>query len=235
MSHDYLPTRKEHRELITDRFLKFVFEALPVLSRSQILQDEQGFIKNAPVGLLAAIYAIALPFTAWDEQLCLNNAYSKPSDITLWQISYTCLQREIQFPRLSTIQLYILLLNHTPFDPVSVESPLMWSMAGSMLSIAQSLGLNVDPVAWKIPAWEVRLRRRLWWTVVVEHSWRAITHGRASLLHEEDWNVTSLTDDDFALEHIEKSQEGELCRPCEYFLRLCSLTQIANDICRKFL
>lgn len=200
-----------------------------------VLRDEQEFVKTAPVGLLAAIYAVALPFTAWDEQLCLNNAYSKPNASTLWQISYTCLQREMQFPQLSTIQLFILLLNHTPFDPVSVESPFMWSLASSMLAMAQSLGLNIDPTGWRLPAWEIRLRRRLWWSVVVEHSWRAITHGRTSLLHPGTWNVKPLRLEDFVMDSTFGSKAQENQHSPDYIMWLCSLTGIANDICWQFL
>ncbi|KND86653.1 Transcriptional activator protein DAL81 [Tolypocladium ophioglossoides CBS 100239] len=187
-------------KLILDSYLKFIFQTLPILSRSLVLQDEEGFVKTASPGLLAAIYALALPFTAWDERLCMNNAYSKPSSDELWRISYTSLQKEQHFPQLSTVQIFLLLLNHSPFDPVAVESPFAWSLASSMVAISQSLGLHMDPTDWKIPPGEIRLRRRLWWAVVVEHSWRAITHGRSSMLCIDDWNVTPLTPDDFAID-----------------------------------
>lgn len=208
-------------------FLRFVFPSLPILSRSVILQDVETFVKEGPTGLLAGIYALSLPFAAWDESLCLHNAYSPPNVTDLWKITHTNLQRQLQFPSLVTVQTYLVLLNYLPFDPVSVENPFAWSMAGAMLAMAQSLGLNADPSGWNLPAWEIRLRRRLWWSVVVEHTWRAITHGRASMLREDDWDVSELSSDDFAFDEKQSSPA--------YFINLCSLTLIADQICRKFL
>lgn len=209
-------------------FLRFVFPSLPILSRSLVLQDVEAFVKEGPTGLLAGIYALSLPFAAWDETLCLHNAYSPPNVTDLWKITHTSLQRELQFPSLVTVQTYLVLLNYLPFDPVSVENPFAWSMAGAMLAMAQSLGLNADPSGWNLPAWEIRLRRRLWWSVVVEHTWRAITHGRSSMLREDDWDVSELSSDDFALDARRQSSPA-------YFINLCSLTLIADQICRQFL
>jgi hypothetical protein len=214
-------------------FLRFVFPSLPILSRSLILPDVETFVKEGPTGLLAGIYALSLPFAAWDESLCLHNAYSPPNITDLWKITHTSLQRQLQFPSLVTVQAYLVLLNYLPFDPVSVENPSAWSMAAAMLAMAQSLGLNADPSHWNLPAWEIRLRRRLWWTVLVQHTWRAITHGRSSMLREDDWDVSELSDDDFVLNA--EAQKQSVQGSSAYFINLCSLTLIADQICRQFL
>jgi hypothetical protein len=137
------------------RYFRFVFPALPILSRSLVLRDVAKFVAEAPTGLLAGIYALSLPFAPWDETLCLSNAYAKPSVDSLWKISYTSLQREMHFPHLSCIQIYLLLQNHFQFDSVSVETPFVWSTAASMLAMAQSLGLHTDPAGWHLPPWEI--------------------------------------------------------------------------------
>ncbi|CAJ0553229.1 Ff.00g117410.m01.CDS01 [Fusarium sp. VM40] len=200
----------------------------------KFLQDLDTFVAESSTGLLAGIYALALPFTPWDEKLCLDSAYSKPDINDLWQVSYTCLQKELHFPHLSTIQTYLLLLNHTPFDAVCVENPFVWSLAASMLAMAQSLGLNVDPTGWKLPAWEVRLRRRLWWAVYVEYTWRSVTHGRASMISDEDWDVLPLKPEDFVVELAADVPEHIKDRSSDYFIHFCSLTEIASQVCRKF-
>ncbi|KAM0543612.1 hypothetical protein ACHAPJ_012199 [Fusarium lateritium] len=235
---------REHLEKLVDRdtgkalvklYFKFVFESLPILSRSLVLQDVEAFVAKASTGLLAGIYALALPFTPWDEKLCLDSAYSKPDINNLWQVSYTCLQKELHFPRLSTVQTYLLLLNHTPFDAVSVENPFVWSLAASMLAMAQSLGLNVDSTGWKLPAWEVRLRRRLWWAVFVEYSWRSVTHGRSSMLSDDDWDVLPPTSEDFTVDSSVDIPDNIKGQSSDYFIHLCSLTEITSRICRQFL
>lgn len=221
--------------LVTNRYFRFVFEDLPILSRSVVFEDLNIFVAEASTGLLAGIYALALPFTPWDEKLCLDSAYFKPDVNDLWQISYTCLQKELHFPRLSTIQIFLLLLNHTPFDVVVVENPFVWSLAASMLAMAQSLGLNVNSNGWKLPAWEVRLRRRLWWAVYVEYTWRAVTHGRSSMISDDDWDVSRLTSADFNLDPTATIPESIRDKSLDYFIRLCSLTEITSGICRQFL
>ncbi|EWG44722.1 hypothetical protein FVEG_15710 [Fusarium verticillioides 7600] len=234
---------REHLEKLVDRetgvalvklYFRFVFEDLPILSRSLIFEDLNKFVAEASTGLLAGVYALALPFTPWDEKLCLDSAYFKPDVNDLWQVSYTCLQKELHFPRLSTIQIFILLLNHTPFDVVVVENPFVWSLAASMLAMAQSLGLNVNPSGWKLPAWEVRLRRRLWWAVYVEYTWRAVTHGRSSMISDDDWDVSPLTSADFTIDPTASIPENIRDQSLDYFIRLCSLTEITSAICRQF-
>ncbi|KAK2041104.1 fungal-specific transcription factor domain-containing protein [Colletotrichum somersetense] len=233
---------RERLETIVDKatgaslvrlYFGFVFQALPILSRSRILPDIESFVAKASTGLLAGIYMLALSFTPWDETLCMNNAYTKPSIDALWQISYICLQRELHFPRLSTIQIFLLLLNQVSFDSVSVENPSAWSMAASLLGMAQSLGLNADPRGWNIPPWEIRLRRRLWWSVYVEHTWRAVTHGRSSMIRPDDWDVSPLTTDDFITDTATPALPNGSQSP-DYMIHLCSLTKIADETCRLF-
>ncbi|KAK2739366.1 fungal specific transcription factor domain-containing protein [Colletotrichum kahawae] len=214
-------------------YFRFVFQALPILSRSLILPEVERFVAEASTGLLAGIYMLSLPFTPWDETLCMNNAYTKPSVDGLWQISYICLQRELHFPRLSTVQIFLLLLNQVSFDSVSVENPSAWSMAASLLGMAQSLGLNADPRGWNLPPWEIRLRRRLWWSAYVEHTWRSVTHGRSSMIRHDDWDVSPLTVDDFATDPATPALLGGSQSP-DYIIQLCSLTRIADEICRLF-
>ncbi|KAJ5502429.1 transcriptional regulator family: Fungal Specific TF [Penicillium fimorum] len=220
--------------LMIQRYFRYIFHALPVLSRSFVFRDIEAFVKNASVGLLAAIYALSLQFTAWDDILCVDSGYTKPPTDDLWGISYACVQREMHFPRLSTIQTSLLLLNFDPFDPASAENPSAWALASSTLAIAQSLGLNMNPIGWDLPIWEIRLRRRLWWCVLVEHSWRAITHGRQSILSYDSWNVTPLSLADFEVNLNPGAGLGvdDVCP--DYFMHLSSLTIIANDLCRTF-
>ncbi|KAL3961212.1 hypothetical protein ACCO45_002735 [Purpureocillium lilacinum] len=168
---------------LVNLYLRFVFQTLPILSRSLIQNDVPRFVR-----------------------------------------------KELHAPHLSTVQIFLLLLNHASFDPVAVDSPFAWSLAASMTAVAQSLGLHMDPTDWKLPASEIRLRRRLWWAVVVEHSWRAITHGQASMLHDDEWSVTPLAEDDFVMDVPSDSAHVQP----DHFLRLCSLTQITNGIRRQF-
>lgn len=208
---------------------------MPVVSRSRIFQDAREYIKTASPGLLAAVYALALPFIHWDERLCVDNVYSQPSSSNLWRIAFRCLQRELQFPKLSTVQICLLLLNQPAPDNTSAENFSVWSLASSGVAVAQALGLHLDPSRWKLPSWEIRLRRRLWWSILVEHSWRALIHGRFSLISHENWNVFPLRPEDFTVDTMSIPENALTAQPSEFFIQLCTLTLIADDVFRLFL
>ena len=199
-----------------------------------MFENVPAFIEKAAPGLLASIYALALPFTPWDDRLCVDNVYSKPAASDLWSIAYRCLLREMQFPKLSTIQTCILLLNQPVADNASADTPAIWSLASSTLAVAQSLGLHIDPTNWSLPNWEIRLRRRLWWMVMVEHSWRALSHGRFSFISPDHWNVSPLNENDFLIE-MDTIPEAALSVESPWFTQqMCALTMISEDVLRTF-
>lgn len=179
--------------------------------------------------LLAAIYATALPFSAWDDKLCVEDAYTPPSIDEVWGIAYRCFVKELPCARLSTAQAAILLL-HRPVPSQSIaDPPTSWVSVTSALAIAQTLGLHMDPGNWNLPRWEIRLRRRLWWTLLTEEKWRALTYGRPSHIHSDDWHVKALTNDDFELDFQNSSQPI-----MHQLLLLGSLTMIVDEIYHAF-
>ena len=101
-------------------------------------------------------------------------------------------------------------------------------MVTDAVSIAQSLGLNLDPSDWPLPLWEQRLRRRLAWAVFNQEKWIALNIGRSSHIMPDDWDVNPLTQDDFEL------AEGSDDRAySEHFIQLSALTEIVDDMLRS--
>jgi hypothetical protein len=101
-------------------------------------------------------------------------------------------------------------------------------MMTDAVSIAQSLGLNLDPSDWPLPLWEQRLRRRLAWAVFTQEKWIALNTGRSSHIMSDDWDVKPLTQDDFEL------AEGSDDRAySEHFIQLSALTEIVDDMLRS--
>lgn len=45
---------------------------------------------------------------------------------------------------------------------------------------AHLLGLHMDAAAWALPAWEVSVRTRIWWTLFIHDKWPALLYGRPS-------------------------------------------------------
>jgi hypothetical protein len=210
-------------------FIDHVFHAVPVVSRSRFYADPKKAISEMPTALLAAIYAIALPFSGWDDKLCVEDAYSSPPTEVIWRIAHRCFTKEISRARLSTVQAAILLLHRAVPSQLVADPPTSWVSVSSALAIAQSLGLHMDPGDWDLPAWEIRLRRRLWWTLFVEEKWRALSYGRPSHIHRDDWHVLPPTDKDFELDFETLSQSA-----VHHLLLTTSLTMIVDEICQCF-
>jgi hypothetical protein len=182
-----------------------------------------------PTALLAAIYATALPFSSWDDKLCVEDVYSSLPVDSIWRLAHRCFTREIARARLSTVQAAILLLHRPVASQFVTDPPTNWVSVTSALAIAQSLGLHMDPTNWSLPGWEIRLRRRLWWTLFIEEKWRALTYGRPSHIHCENWHVSALTDKDFDLDFETPSQPV-----VHQLLLMSSLTDIIDGICQAF-
>ncbi|PLB45786.1 fungal-specific transcription factor domain protein [Aspergillus steynii IBT 23096] len=186
-------------------FVKYVYPALPLLSRSHMgltpscWTPQPWVLERTPVHLLAAIYASALPFAAHDDYLCVLQTYSAPPAHRLWRLVYELVAEEIHTPHLAVLQAAVLYL-HRPLDDAQAsraDTPFVWSWVGSLVGLAESLGLHIECRMWGIPAWEKRLRRRLWWAVYAEDKWRSLLLGRPPYIHAGEWDVAELDDADF--------------------------------------
>jgi hypothetical protein len=51
-----------------------------------------------------------------------------------------------------------------------------------------------------LPAWECRLRRRLWWAIYAEYKWRSLLMSRPPCIREDEWDVTGLDDNEFRID-----------------------------------
>ncbi|KAI9925600.1 hypothetical protein AWENTII_012739 [Aspergillus wentii] len=228
----------EYGRRLVALFIKFVYPALPLISRSQLglssadqLPDIAA-LDRTPLHLLTAIYAAALPFAGHDDYLCVLNTYSPPPVDRLWRIVYELVAEEIHSPHLAVLQAALLYL-HRPLDDslcATADSPFVWSWVGSLVGLACSLGLHIECRMWGIPGWEKRLRRRLWWAVYAEDKWRSLLMGRPPYIHREEWDVSELDSADFVY-----SRQAAAATETEVpFRYLVDLARIAEDIHSSF-
>ncbi|KAJ5679293.1 hypothetical protein N7462_007537 [Penicillium macrosclerotiorum] len=221
-------------------FMQFIFPNLPILSRFQLglsasqTVPDQAILRTKPVHLLAAIYASAQPFAKFDEYLCLLNAYSVPSSDRLWRIVWEVLQEELHTPNLAALQAGLLYL-HKPTEgsqSASTDSSFVWSFVGQLVGLATSLGLQLECKPMGLPAWERRLRRRLWWTVYAEDKWRSLLMGRPPYIRQDEWDVTDLDDEDFQIGQT----QAEFMLPLDDQIRIhqfqyfSRLSRIADEV-----
>ncbi|RDW75401.1 hypothetical protein BP6252_06543 [Coleophoma cylindrospora] len=203
--------RPDHGNRLILLFVEYVFPALPVISRSQLARSTLSFHQPRsqkqeliPTYLLAAIYASALEFGSYDDVLCLSSLYRKPSAERLWQMVYEGVQADMHSPSLATLSASLLYLHkrRTGIQNISVDTPFTWTFTASTIALTTTLGLHLDCASWKIPPWEKRLRRRLWWMSFSEEKWRSLLLGRPSIIARDQWNVSELADSDFEMDDI---------------------------------
>ncbi|KAI5203956.1 hypothetical protein E4T39_03884 [Aureobasidium subglaciale] len=227
--------RREIKEMISDDvgkrliklFFRFVQPYFPILSRERSMSGGVYDPEVFPTWLLAAVYGHALPFCIFDDQLCVE-VYTPPSTDSLFRIAWSATHPNYHTPSLSVVQTLLLLVQRRPTNKHVADTPVKWTMVTDAVSIAQSLGLNLDPTNWPLPLWEQRLRRRLTWAVFTQEKWIALNTGRSSHIISDDWDVSPLTQDDFEL------AEGSDDRGySEHFIQLSMLTWTVDDILRN--
>ncbi|THV81988.1 hypothetical protein D6D29_04970 [Aureobasidium pullulans] len=227
--------RREVKEMVNDDvgkrliklFFRFVQPYFPILSRERSMSNGEYDPDCFPTWLLAAVYGHALPFCIFDDQLCVE-VYTPPSTDSLFRIAWSATHPNYHTPSLSVVQTLLLLVQRRPTNKHVADTPVKWTMVTDAVSIAQSLGLNLDPTDWPLPLWEQRLRRRLAWAVFTQEKWIALNTGRSSHIISDDWDVSELTQDDF--EFAEGCDDRAYS---EHFIQLSVLTETVDDILRN--
>lgn len=216
-----------------------VFPILPILSRSELKLDDMqnipdtNILDKVPTPLLAAIYATSYPFSADDDYLSLATAHNTPPVSQLWCLVHKLILSNIQAPRLSTIQAAILYCNKRVDDAhncVVTETSSTWSLMGMVVGMAHSLGLHLECRLFGLPAWEKRLRRRLWWAIYNDDKWMSMMFGRPPYIHSSEWDVSELDDNDFTTSFRRNPCSTAAEAP---FRSMTSLTTIAESVQEK--
>ncbi|OKL62769.1 hypothetical protein UA08_01329 [Talaromyces atroroseus] len=208
-------------------YLRYVHPVFPIISRHQ-LPAEEDCVLDIPLGLLAAICATALPFVLYDDALCVES-FRLPTQDELFELSWNALVEESSSPSIPTLQGYLLQLHRHYDAKVQSCDALKWSLCCQTISMAQVLGLNEDPSFWiTLPGWERHLRKRLWWACWVTEKWIAFGQGMPSHVHQRDFTVDPLTQQDLV------DYESKDWEPTSYFVHLVRLTGILDDIMESF-
>ena len=203
-------------------------------------------LSRFPGYLLAAIVGIAEPYRRYDPVLCMSHVNFDFPITEVWEVVHQGISDELQRPGLHLIQAILIYIQRDLRNKNSpaTDNPGNWPLLGVVANLATQLGLHIDCTKWPILPHQKRLRRRLWWVVHSEISWRSLLLGRPIHLHEDDCNVPPLEAADFA---SLLNRSGETSRhaptipgPCPYchlghdFLFLSKLSHIASKVYRSF-
>ncbi|CAD6443354.1 dc53a095-2b7b-4dbf-9dd2-19702487e18e [Sclerotinia trifoliorum] len=217
-------------------FFRFVYPYFPIISKSQSFQSpgilSPTVVHTFPFSLLSAMYATALPFILYDDILSTTLVHSPPSIHELFRLSWLFVQQELHAPRLSTLQACLLLLQRAPTNQYTTDTPWKTSLVGWTVSLAQTLGLMKECSDWSsIPAWEMHLRKRLWYGVFIVDKWASLNAGTPSHIHADDFDVLPLEGNDLKTFTPDPNQPITDSEPTsEHFRLLTELTTILSDI-----
>ncbi|KAL2010952.1 hypothetical protein VTN00DRAFT_3670 [Thermoascus crustaceus] len=109
-----------HGDSLVRLYFHFVHPAFPVLSKARFLEAYCQDRLSIPASLRGVIYGLACPFWAQDETLRLLSPISQAE---FFEQAHAALNRELDSPKLSTLQACLLVLHETPPPTGTTESP----------------------------------------------------------------------------------------------------------------
>lgn len=221
---------------LIELFFRFVYPYFPILCRAEMLplgHAPASITHNLSLSLLAAIYASSLPFMLYDDLLATTIVHNPPPAHQLFRISWLAVTQEMHTPRLATLQACLLLLQRAPTNRYTTDTPWKFSLVGWTVSLAQTLGLTRECGDWlSLPAWEISLRKRLWYGVYIMDKWASLGAGMPSHIKNEDFNVTPLAASDLELLDGSQTYYGfpDSAEASSHFRLLSELTMILSDM-----
>ncbi|ESU17370.1 urease [Fusarium graminearum PH-1] len=149
----------------------------------------------------------------------------------IWNIVHESLQQQLRTPDLSVLTAGLMCLHATMNHRFATTTDTFkWTWLGTLVGIAQNLGLHLETRMCAIPAEEKQMRARLWWALYIEDSWLSLLMGRPPYISDDEWDVGELDDTDFAIPtSIPCTNVGhaEITRP---FRDMARLSVIAHSV-----
>jgi hypothetical protein len=121
---------------------------IPILSKAGILMSYVTDKLSIPASLRGAMYGLACAY--WSQDPSLKDLPAPRQD-KLFEHTHAALNRDLHFPKLSTLQACLLVLREQPDGSLTTEIPRIWVYACQAMACAQSLGHHQDPTLWKLP------------------------------------------------------------------------------------
>lgn len=216
--------RKNGPALI-DLYFRIVHPSFPVVEEHAFREAYDGHEGVAPE-LLASIYVLALQWWRQDPQLA---AEQRPSAQQLEDVALHAIADALNRPKLSTIQAGLLFSQRACGESRELMAQLV--------SVGYELGLHLDCSQWKIPDWEISLRKKLAWALYMQDKWSSLVYGRPSQISKVNWAVRPLGKEDFDESVDDEDDEDEYCdqvkgRPL--FIHMVALSEILSEVLDTF-
>ncbi|KAK1716053.1 fungal-specific transcription factor domain-containing protein [Colletotrichum acutatum] len=225
-----------HGPTLVRLYFRHIHPVLLVLSKVSFLRQYTDDKSKLPASLRGAVYALASVF--WKSEPSLQGSLHFQQH-ELADLATGSLQREFDSPKLAKLQASLLLLHMTPNRTDSIAHPRTWTSTAQAVAAAQMTGLHQDAEKWYIPAWEKRLRRKLWWATYVTDVWSALCHGNPPHIYPTSFNTSSIAMEDLRSDESVPEDLKSLVYPCNVgfdvasgarFLELVKVSQTLREV-----
>ena len=217
---------KPHGPALVDLYFSVVHPSFPVIDEEVFRQGYvHGYNATSPE-LLAGIYVLASQWWTEDARLA---ASQRPDIQLLEDVALRLIGDALNRPRLSTVQAGLVIAQR----PFGESRELM----AQLVNIGYELGLHLDCSKWKMPAWEISVRRRLAWALYMQDKWSSLIYGRPSQISKVNWAVRPLTKDDFpgdAGDEEEDDETDDMERGSTKYIEMVALTENLSEVLDTF-
>lgn len=217
---------KPHGPALVDLYFGVVHPSFPIIEEQAFRHEYLNGYNAVTPELLAGIYVVALQ---WWEQDARLAALQRPSTQQVEDVALRVIGDSLYRPRLSTIQAGLL------FSQRSCRESR--ELMAQLVTIGYELGLHLDCSTWKLPAWEISLRKKLAWALYMHDKWSSLVYGRPSQISKVNWAVKLLTKDDFPCSADDEEDEDDMCNPGKgstLFVQMIALTEILSEVLETF-
>ncbi|KAE8547654.1 hypothetical protein EYB25_009447 [Talaromyces marneffei] len=202
-----------------------VHPPFPVLDEKAILEayPQEGL----PYTLVCEIYAVSL--LLWRTSTTISASGRPTPDVRyMWNLAVSAMNDDFIAPDLSTVLSCILDLLGRPTTSITYNAV----NVGRVVSLAQSLGLNRNPLNWDLAARQKNLRIRTWWGILIHDQWASLSHGTPPHIHHSQWDVPLPDSEILGVGSITYEDPASVFRVqgALSFTALCQLTVILGEI-----
>jgi hypothetical protein len=149
------------------RYFAYIHPSFPVMDEKHFLHLYNTRNESLSAALVCDIIASSLVYWHRSEKLqqqpCPDLQY-------VWNLAVAALQEEFLAPGMSTVHAALLDLNGRPTTSITGNT----INCGRTIGLSHILGLNRDPLTWRISEAEKNMRVRLWWGVLIHDRCRSL-------------------------------------------------------------
>lgn len=119
-----------------------------------------------PHTLICEIYAVSIIFWHLSPSVSASK-HPRPDVHYIWNLAVSAMHKDFLSPTFSTVLACILDIWGRPITSVTYNAVNI----GSTVALAQSLGLNRNPMSWNLDPRQRSLRVKAWWGLLIHDSW----------------------------------------------------------------